>query len=98
MSGEQTGADRIRGLVEADPVVLLEVAGAISNEAGRWPPDKVTDARGEHAARLADADKGRPRAAMEHVLMGRDVDAALEWLRATTALGVLFPELAATVD
>src|SRR4051812_43314230 len=98
MSGTQTGSDRIRGLVEADPVVLLEVAGAISNDAGRWPPDSVTDACGDHAARLADADKGRLRDAMEHVLMGRDVDAALEWLRVTTALGVLFPELAATVD
>ena len=98
MSGETTGADRIRGLVEADPVVLLEIAGVIAHEAGRTPPEKVTETCALEAAKLATADKGRLRTAMEHVLMGRDVDAALEWLRITTALGVLFPELAATVD
>jgi poly(A) polymerase len=98
MSGEQTTADRVRGLVEADPVVVLEIAGAIANEAGRWPPDKVTDVCGEHAVRLADASPARLRSALEHVLMGRDVDQALEWLRATRVLEVLFPELAATVD
>jgi len=98
MSGDQTAADRVRGLVEADPVVMLEIAGAIANEEGRWPGERVTDVCGENAKRLAEADKARLRGAMEHMLMGRDVDAALEWLRATGALAVLFPELAATVD
>jgi poly(A) polymerase len=96
---EPTAADRIRGLVEADPVVMLEIAGAIANEGeGRWPNDRVTELSAEQAARLADADKGRVRAAIEQMLMGRDVDAALEWLRAARVLPVLFPELAATVD
>ncbi len=98
MSGDQTTADRVRGLVEADPVVLLEIASAIAHEAGHWPGDRITDVCGEHTKRLAEADKGRLRSAMEQVLMGRDVDAALEWLRATGALAVLFPELAATID
>jgi poly(A) polymerase len=98
MSGEQTAADRVRGLVEADPIVLLEIAGAIAGEAGHWPPEAVTQLAAEHTARLADADKGRLRTAIEQMLMGRDVDAALEWLRATGALQVLFPELAATID
>lgn len=98
MSGEQTGADRVRGLVEADPVVILEIAGAIAHDEGRWPNDQVTEVCAEHTRRLADADKVRMRAAMEQVLMGRDVDAALEWVRATGALSVLFPELAATID
>ena len=40
-------ADRIRGLVEADPVVLVEIAGAIANE-GRMPPDAVTALAQEH--------------------------------------------------
>lgn len=91
-------SDRVRGLIEADPVVLLEIAGAIANEEGRWPPDRVTEIAAEHARRLVEADPVRVRAAMEHVLMGRDVDAALEWLRATAVLPVLFPELSATVD
>lgn len=98
MSGDQTAADRVRGLVEADPVILIEIAGAIASDEGRWPGDRITDVCAEHVRRLADADKGRLRAAMEQMLMGRDVDTALEWLRVTGALAVLFPELAATVD
>src|SRR5689334_5932223 len=91
-------SDRLRPLVEADPVVLLEIAGAISASGGRIPPDGVTALAAEHAARLADADKARLRAAVEAMLMGRDVDAALEWLQQARVLAVLFPELEATVD
>lgn len=97
MPDTQTVADRIRGLVEVDPVVVLEIAGAIAEE-GRRPPDAVTDVAREHSGRLADADKARLRLAMEAVLMGRDVDAALEWLHETRVLALLFPELEATVD
>ena len=75
-------ADRLRPLVEADSIVVLEIAGAIA-EGGRAPPDSVTALAAEHTPRLADADKARLRATVEHVLMGRDVDAALEWLHET---------------
>jgi poly(A) polymerase len=91
-------ADRLRPLVEADPVVLIEIAGAIASGGGRFPPDNVTALGVEHSGRLAEADKGRLRMAVEHVLMGRDVDAALEWLHETRILALLFPELEATVD
>ena len=92
-------ADRVRGLVEADPVVMLEIAAAISaDNEGRWPNDAVGEVAAEHAHRIADADKGRVRAALETMLMGRDVDSGLEWLRATGLLAILFPELSATVD
>jgi poly(A) polymerase len=91
-------ADRVRPLVEADPVVILEIAGAISADAGRWPPDSITDVAGEHAPRLLDADASRVRTAMETMLMGRDVDAALEWLQVTTIIQRLLPELAATIN
>jgi poly(A) polymerase len=90
-------ADRLRGVVDADPVVVIEIAGAIS-DSGRVPPDGVLELAHAHAGRLGDADKARLRAAIEHVLMGRDVDLALEWLQRTGALRVLFPELEATVD
>jgi poly(A) polymerase len=90
-------ADRIRALVEADPVVLVEIAGAIANE-GRTPPDAITRLAQDHAVRLSDSDKTRLRDAVEQVLMGRDVDAALEWLQQAGILRVLFPELEATVD
>ena len=96
--GDTKVADRLRPLVEADPVVLLEIAGAISNDGGRLPPDSVTTLGADHAARLAEADKARLRTAVEHVILGRDVDAALEWLHETTILALLFPELEATVD
>jgi poly(A) polymerase len=98
MTATTSTAERMRGLVEADPVVLLEIAGAISEDEGRWPAAAITDLAAEHAKRLADVDKSRLRAAIEQMLMGRDVDAALEWLRATQILPVLFPELSATVD
>ncbi len=91
-------ADRVRGLVEADPVVLLEMAAAIGENGGRWPADSVTELAAEHCPRLAEADKGRVRAAMEAALLGRDVDAALEWLHVTRILALLVPELEATVD
>jgi poly(A) polymerase len=97
VSVDQTIADRLRGVIEADPIVVVEIAGAIA-ESGRVPPDAVLDVARDHAVRLADADKGRLRAAIEHMLMGRDVDLALEWLQHAGALRVLFPELDATVD
>jgi poly(A) polymerase len=97
-TGETKVADRLRPLIEADPVVLLEIAGAISDGGGRAPPDSVAALAAEHAPRLVDADKPRLRAAVEHVIMGRDVDAALEWLHETGILALLFPELEATVD
>src|SRR6185369_5568321 len=59
-----------------------------------------TELAAEHSARLVEAgtDKARLRAAVEQMLLGRDVDAALEWLHETGILAVLFPELEATVD
>src|SRR5262245_60033350 len=97
MSGDLKAAERIRGLVEADPIVLVEIAGAISNE-GRVPPDAITAVARDHAVRLPDTDKTRLRDVMEQALMGRDVDLALEWMHQATILRVLFPELEATVD
>jgi poly(A) polymerase len=94
----ETAADRIRDLVGADPIVMLEIAGAIANENGKWPHEKVTELVAEQSSRIADADKARTRAAIENMLMGRDVDAALEWLHVTGILRLLFPELEATVD
>ncbi|MGE5185824.1 MAG: HDIG domain-containing metalloprotein [Acidobacteriota bacterium] len=92
-----SAAQRVRGLVEADPIVLVEIAGAVG-ASGRFPPDAVTQLAVEHAVRLADADKARLRAAVELAIMGHDVDAALEWMHRAGILRVLFPELEATVD
>jgi poly(A) polymerase len=96
MSREQQ-PDAVRDLVEADPIVLVELAAAIA-DTGRIPPDRITQLGAEHAARLVEADKGRLRAAMQQVLLGTQVDAALEWLHSARIVAVLFPELEATVD
>ncbi|MGE0546494.1 MAG: HDIG domain-containing metalloprotein [Kofleriaceae bacterium] len=91
-------ADRVRSIVDADPVVAVEIAATIAAEQGRWPPDSISEVVAEYAPRLATVDKQRLRVAVEQLLMGRDVDAGLEWMRATGILSVLFPELAATID
>jgi len=96
MSGD-LASNRVRGLVEADPIVLLEIAGAVAAE-GRFPSDGVTRVAQDHAVRLPDADHGRLRATVELMLLGHDVDTALEWLHCTGILRQLFPELEATVD
>jgi len=96
-SGDRTAAERVRGLVEADPVVMLELASAIA-ESGRMPPDAITEVAREHAPRLASADPTKMRIALEPGLMARDVDLALEWLQQAGAVSVLFPELEATVN
>jgi poly(A) polymerase len=97
MSGDQTAASRIRALVEIDPIVLVEIAGAVS-EQGRMPPEAITRVGQDHAVRLSDAERTRLRGAMEQALMGRDVDLALEWMQQAGILRVLVPELEATVD
>jgi poly(A) polymerase len=91
-------SDRVRALVEADPVVIVEIAAAVAADHSRWPADALTQVAADHAPRLLDADKARTRAAMEQVILGHDVDTALEWLHVTGVLAALLPELAATVN
>lgn len=96
-STSEVGA-RIRALAEADPIVLIEIGAAIANSGGSWPDDSVLAAAQELAPTLEQAPKERIKAAMQDLLMGRDVDEALEWLMRSQVLGVLFPELLATVN
>ncbi len=96
-STSEVGA-RIRALAEADPVVLIEIGAAIANGGGNWPDDSVTAAAHELAPTLEQAPRERVKAALDDLLMGRDVDAALEWLMQSQVLAVLFPELVATVN
>ena len=89
--------DAVRDLVEADPIVLIELAAAIADH-GRLPAERITQLAAEHASRLVEADKARLRHGIEQMLLGPQVDAALEWLQITRVIAVLFPELEATVD
>ncbi|HRC55989.1 MAG TPA: HD domain-containing protein [Kofleriaceae bacterium] len=79
-------------------MVLIEIGAAIANGGGSWPDDTVLGAAQELAPTLEHASRDRVKAAVEDVLMGRDVDLALEWLMQSQVLGVLFPELVATVN
>lgn len=89
---------RVRDLVQADPIVLVDIAAEIANGKGAWPAEAVTRGAREESARVAGADAARLRDGIERTLLGRDVDLALEWLHQAGVLPVLFPELAATVD
>jgi len=91
-------ASRVRALIQADPLVLLGIAGALAHQRGPWPADAVTRAAEDEVALLASAPPELLKVAIEHCILGRDVDQALEWLHQTGALAVLFPELEATVD
>ena len=89
---------RVRAWAEASPILLLDLASAIANGGGDWPSDAVTTAAQDTAEALRQAPADQVRAAVEEMLLGREVDVALEWLRQTGMLPILFPELAATVD
>jgi poly(A) polymerase len=92
-------AARVRAWVEASPVLLLDIAGAIAHsDEGIWPAEVVTQVAQDGAPAIRTADEVAVRAAIEHLLMGREVDHALEWIRQTGLLRLLFPELEATAD
>ena len=88
---------RVRAWSEASPVLLIDLAGAIA-DGGDWPADAVCQAAHDTCEAIRTAPADQVRAAVEHMLLGRDVDVALEWLRQVGLLAILFPELAATVD
>lgn len=92
-------ADRVKAWAEASPVILLDIAAAIAHsEEGAWPAEAVTTAAQETVHAVRNADTTLVRAAVEHLLMGREVDHALEWIKVTGLLKILFPELEATAD
>lgn len=83
----------------ASPVTLLDVAVAIAeNGAGRVPPETLTQAARESAPLIVQVEPAKVRAAMEAVILGRSLDVALQWMHDAGVLGVLLPELEATVD
>ncbi len=92
----ETGV-RVRAWAEANPLILWDISSAIANHGGEWPARAVTDAAGETAALIDSVAAADLRAAIEPMLMGRDVDAALEWVREVGLLARIFPELEATV-
>lgn len=88
----------IRDNIQEDPVAILRVATAIAHNRGQWPADCVTRACREEVAMLEEAAPAEVVAELEHGLLGRDVDEALQWLHSIGAIALLLPELEATVD
>jgi poly(A) polymerase len=94
------GADlgvRVRADVQRDPLFVLRTATVIARGRGR-PPSAVARACKEEADLLAHVSPLGVRQEMEHVLVGRDADVALEWLQEVGVIRAVFPELEATVD
>lgn len=89
-------ADRVRAWAAANPLILFDIAGAIAQD-GQWPAPAVTQAAQEASGRILTTQPAELRAAIEPMLMGREVDQALEWVRETGLLAQVFPELEATV-
>jgi poly(A) polymerase len=86
-----------RAAIAANPLIIMRTAAAIA--AGEGPPRReVTVAcRAGHTA-LGEVDPAAVQGELESALVGRDVDVALQWLHEIGVIGLLLPELEATVS
>jgi poly(A) polymerase len=88
----------IRALIQDAPATILRIATAISENRGRWPAESVTRAVTEEVNLILDLPAVDVRQELERMLLGRDVDQALEWLHAVGVIKLLLPELEDCVD
>ncbi len=90
---------RVPSLASAaeSPAGLLDLAVGIAQGAPP-PPPEITAAARPAAPLLTQLPGPRLRAAIEAVIMGRSLDAGLQWMHEAGVLGALLPELEATVD
>lgn len=79
------------------PAGLLDLAVAVAQGASPPPPEVNAAARAA-APLLAELPAPRIRAAVEEVIMARSLEVGLQWMHDAGVLGVLLPELEATVD
>lgn len=94
------GADlerQARAAIEADPLLILRTAALIAAGRGQWPRAEVTEVCRALSASLGEADPAALRCELEAVLVCRDIDSALQWLHEVGVVGLLLPELEATV-
>ena len=89
--------EQARETFDTSPELLLRTARRVS-ETSQLPPDTVTSAAREVAARVLDAGAKTLREEMTGLLMGRGVHLALQWLYDAGVMQVILPELAATVN
>ena len=81
----------------AEPDALLAVAVRVA-ENGQAPPPALTEAARGAASLASSIAPGKVRAALEAVIMGKRLEAGLQWLHDSGVLAVLLPELEATVE
>jgi poly(A) polymerase len=79
------------------PAGLLDLAVAVAQGASP-PPAEVNAAARAAAPLLAELPAPRIRAAVEEVIMARSLEVGLQWMHDAGVLGVVLPELEATVD
>ncbi len=81
----------------AGPSGLLDIAVAVAQGANPPPPEVDAAARAA-APLLTSIAPAQMRTAIEAVILGRSLDVGLQWMHAAGMLGVVLPELEATVD
>jgi poly(A) polymerase len=81
----------------AGPTGLLDLAIAVARE-GTLPPTEIAAAARATAPLAAELPPDRVRAALEAILMGKALDVGLQWMHEAGLLGVVLPELEATVE
>jgi len=79
------------------PAGLLDLAVAVAQGA-EPPPPEINAAARAAAPLLAELPAPRIRAAVEGVIMARSLEVGLQWMHDAGVLGVVLPELEATVD
>jgi poly(A) polymerase len=79
------------------PTGLLDLAVAVAQGATP-PPPEISAACRAAAPSLAELPAPRIRGAVEGVIMARSVEVGLQWMHDAGILGVVLPELEATVD
>jgi poly(A) polymerase len=79
------------------PAGLLDLAVAVAQGA-EPPPPEINAAARAAAPALVELPAPRIRAAVESVIMARSLEVGLQWMHDAGVLGVLLPELEATVD
>jgi poly(A) polymerase len=79
------------------PAGLLDLAVALA-EGASPPPPEINAAARAAAPAIAELPAPRIRAAIEGVIMARSLEVGLQWMHDAGVLGVVLPELEATVD
>ena len=95
--GALLGAE-VRTRIQDAPETIVHIATAIADTRGRTPAASVTRACIEELPLIYEAKASTLMEALEPCLLGRDVDAALEWLHKVGFIAEYLPELSATVD